>query len=215
MKRVLLAGVIAIGTPVAALGAETATYCGPSSGMGCEDGTEQMIFLNKQMNVSSGTGTTKDGTVIDFSSDGGMLNMFIDLANGFATITPAHGNSTYNGLDISVPGFTFTKIVFDEQLTPSANPTDNFTVTGTDAGTTITPIGMESDAPDTDKEFSITAVGGVFTDVNIDSLTGFDEMKHFEIEGLAPIVTSVPEPGTVAILGLGLLCLGFAKYRSV
>lgn len=201
---------------------ETASFCGPSSGMGCENSSDLMVFLNHQMDVMSGTGNigTPSGLpLMSIVSDGGALNMFIDLSNGFATITPAHPAVTFNGLDITVPGYTFTQLVFDEQLTPT-NPTMssyNFTVSGYEGAHVLVGTGNESDAADTDKEFSITAVNGVFDEVNILSLTGFDEMKHFEIEGLEPVVTvASPEPRGIMLVGLGLvgLAYGFGRRRA-
>jgi hypothetical protein len=76
-----------------------------------------------------------------------------------------------------------------------------------DGATTFT------EAADTDKEYSITAVGGAFDEVNIDALTGFDEIKHIEVEGLIAIPpTPVSEPGGLAVIGLGLLGLGLVRH---
>lgn len=213
---------------------ETDTFCGPASGMTCETQPDLMIFLQKQMNVTVGFGNIGPGRnppVVQFSSDSGALNMFIDLANGFATITPAKPATTFNGIDFSIPGdaadplgYGFTQFVFDEQLTPAggAQTAEPFTITAHNGNTLITPIGAESDQPDTDKEFSVTAVNGIFTDVNIQALTGFDEMKHFEVSGVCaiqangtcePVVFQATEPASLALLSMGLLGLGFTKLR--
>ncbi len=75
-------------------------------------------------NVASQTGLP----IVDITSDGGALRMYMDLANRFATITPTQGSTT-----ISVPGYLITRLVFDEQLTPVANQSsDPFTITADD-----------------------------------------------------------------------------------
>jgi hypothetical protein len=211
----LAAGLILAGG--AARAGVTDTFCGPSSGMGCEAGTELMVYLNDAKDVTSGTGrvgSPTSTTLLNLSSDGGMLQIFLDLSNGFATITPTHGASTFNGIDITIPGFTFTDLVFDTQLTPTASPTDSFTVEGF-SGAHSDGKGTETEAADTDKEYAITAVGGAFDEVNILSLTGFDEIKHIEVSGLAPVVTAVPEPATMGLLGIGLIgLLGVGRRRA-
>jgi hypothetical protein len=223
MKRLLattaiITGALYCGVPTTAQAAETATFCGPASGMACETQNDLMVFLQDAKNVTQGFGNigSQNGTpVITITSDGGALQKFLDLSNGFATIKPTQGASTFNGIDITVPGFTFTQLVFDEQLTPVAGQSsDPFTITGyTGAHVQVSPVGNETDAADTDKEFSITAVGGTFDEVNILAAGGFDEIKHLEIAGLAPIPTSAPEPTAIALLGVGLLGLGLVRRR--
>jgi hypothetical protein len=152
-----------------------------------------------------------------FNSD----STFIDLASGFATIKPTHGTSSFAGLDITVPGYTFTQLVFDVQLTPNATAGTAgpypFTITGDSNGVTVLPIGNEADAADTDKEFSITAVGGSFNSVDIRAIGGFDELKHFEVAGVKSIVgvTPTPEPAGIGLVGLGLAFLGVFRRKMV
>jgi hypothetical protein len=203
--------------------AVTATFCGPDSEGGtCEGPSEAKVFLDasKASTVGSGeVGSPGSSTVIDFSSDSGTLNSLLDFSGGFATIKPQQGSSSFNGVDIVIPGFTFTDIAFDVQLTPvSGQSTDTFTVSAFSGAHILDATGTESDAPDTDKQFSVTAVGGAFDEVNIQSTTGFDEIKHIEISGLSPVVSAVvPEASTWAMLtaGFGLMGLiGFARKRG-
>jgi hypothetical protein len=193
--------------------AATVVFCGPQPEPNCESGTELKVFLDKAKDVMSDTGDvgTQQGTppVMLITSDGGALNVFFDASNGFGTITPTQGQVDFNGLNFSIPGFTFKDLVFDVQLTPTSSATDNFTVTAD--GSFGTVIGNEADAANTDKEFSVTATSGFLTSVNVDSLTGFDEIKHIEVSGLAPL--AIPEPKTWALLGIGFAFLAFLGFK--
>jgi len=49
-------------------------------------------------------------------------------------------------------------------------------------------------------QFSLTAVGGAFDELNLLNADGFKEIKHIEISELARVVGSaVPEPSTWAL----------------
>jgi hypothetical protein len=196
----------------------TATFCGPSTeGGACEGATEQKVFLDNGKNVTSGigdVGSPGSGTVLDFSSDGGMLNIQLDVSGGFATIKPAQGFSTFNGLDFTIPGFTFTDLVFDAQLTPvTGQSTDSFTISAFSGAHVLDASNTEFDAADTDKQFSVTATGGAFDEVNVQSLTGFDEIKHIEISGLTPLA-AIPEPRTWAMMSLGFAAMAFLGWKK-
>jgi hypothetical protein len=172
-----------------------------------------MIFLDAAKNVLSGTGNvgSQNGLPeITITSDGGMLQMFIDLANGFATIKPAQGKSTFNGIDFKIPGFTFTELVFDTQLTPTQTATDTFTVEGFSGAHVSDGMGIETEAADTDKQYAIRSVNGSFDEVNILAATGFDEIKHLEVFGVQPLA-EVPEPASMLILGTSALGLLWAR----
>jgi hypothetical protein len=193
------------------------TVCGPGTeGGACEPTGESKIFLQAAKDVTVGFGNvgSQNGLpVVKFVSDGGSLNLFIDLSNGFGTITPAKTSSgkqvDFNGIDISVPGYTFTDIVFDEQLTPVKGQTsDPFTITAHD--TLGTQTNTVFDAADTDKLFSVVANIGAFTDVNIQAPGGFDEIKHLEISGLSP----VPIPGALPLFFSGLAGLVFLAKKK-
>lgn len=198
--------------------AVTATFCGPASEGGpCEGLGEQKVFLedNKKTMLGFGNvGGQKSLPIMDFSSDGGALNMELDLANGFATITPAHGFVDFNGIDVTIPGFQFRDLVFDVQLTPTSSTIDNFTISDFSGAHVSDGVGMESDKADTDKEFSTFAVGGAFDEVNIQSLTGFDEIKHIEVSGVAPLGSPVPEPRTWAMLLIGFGLMAGMSWRA-
>ena len=216
MNKLLLttALLLAFSAPPAKAGISV-QFCGPfSEGGTCEGPNEVKVDLEAAKDVTLGFGNPggqKNLPIIDFSSDTGTLNTGLDFSNGFATIDPTHGAVDFNGVTISIPGFTFTDIAFDVQLTPvSGQKTDSFTISDFIGNHVLNSVGNEFDAADTDKQFSTTALSGAFTSVDINSPTGFDEIKHIEISGLA----AVPEPSTWALMGLGFAALGLLGYRK-
>jgi PEP-CTERM motif len=204
----------------------TITFCGPDTeGGACESANEVKVFLNEGHGETSGSGTVGNGQnapVLDFTVDGGSLDTRVDTGGGFANITSANADDKlfpakdFNGIDITIPGFTFTDIAFDVQLNPTeASGTDSFTAQAFSGAHISDGTATGSDTPDDDKQFSLTAVGGAFDEVNLLSADGFNEIKHIEISGLARVVGSaVPEPSTWAMLVAGFGLMGLVGYRK-
>ena len=224
MNKFLITTALLLAFGAAPARAVTVTFCGPQTeGGSCEGANEQKVFLNEGHTETSGSGTVGNGKgapVLLFSVDTGAFDTRVDTGGGFANITSANADSKnfagFNGIDITIPGFTFTDIAFDVQLHPTeSSGTDTFTAQAFSGAHISDGISTGSDAPDTDKQFSLTAVGGVFDEVNLLSADGFDQIKHIEISGLARVVGSaVPEPSTWAMMGLGFGLMGLLGYRK-
>jgi hypothetical protein len=208
--------------PLAASPAKAAvTFSGPATeGGACEGANETKVFLNEGHSESSGSGTVRNGQnapVLLFSVDSGALDTRVDTGGGFANITSANADKLpdFNGIDITIPGFTFTDIIFDVQLNPTeANNVDSFSAQGFSGAHVSDGTAFGIDTPNDDKQFALNAVGGAFDEVNLLSADGFKEIKQIEISGLARVVGSaVPEPSTWAMMGLGFGLMGLVGYR--
>ena len=224
MNKLLITTALLLAFGAAPARAVTVTFCGPQTeGGSCEGANEQKVFLNEGHTETSGSGTVGNGKgapVLLFSVDTGAFDTRVDTGGGFANITSANADSKnfagFNGIDITIPGFTFTDIVFDVQLNPTeASGMDSFTAQGFSGAHISDGIATGIDTPDDDKQFALNAVGGAFDEVNLLSADGFKEIKHIEISGLAAVVGSaVPEASTWAMMVAGFVGLGFLGYRK-
>jgi hypothetical protein len=219
MKRtlmLLLGGAVFLGFAASAradLIVGSDDFC-QSNGNACLLGGEQKIFLQAQTNTMLGFGNVGGQDllpIVDIHSDGGRLDMFIDLANGFSTIKP-HNGISFNGVDISIPGFTFTELIFHVQLTTATE----FDVQGFADALRTSGLGLgllEFAGANSDDEYRISALNGArFNDVDISALGGFDEIKQLEIGGVLP--NAVPEPSSLMLMGtFGAMMAGAGFWR--
>lgn len=241
MRRVLTsAAAIVVGAlwfGPGAYAAPVVTFCGPASGQTCEFGGPVMTWGVGAKNVATGhanIGSPSGLPLLQFHSDNNMmLVVTIDVSNGFATIKPNNGVS-FVGLDFTIPGdaahpngYGFTELVVDTQDTPSGNPIDTFTFTDFVGAHSQVGANAENAPANSDNEYSTSITGGIFDEVDIHSTTGFDEVKHIELNGVCaftdsthttctPVVLQTPEPASLALFGpaLGLLgTVAFARTR--
>jgi hypothetical protein len=221
MKRLLIVSTIVCGAcwfhPQHASAA--VTVCGPDNGTGCSLAGEQKIYLNEIHNSPTVTGNVdigggpNSGPQVIIHADTGTFDSSLDAGGGFATIDPSHGFKAFNGVDITIPGFTWTDMVFEIQMARQGGvvgdtETDTFEIKPGDLGAVLLDQ-TESDSPDAAFQFNVFDTSGVMDDLNLfaDGVplsAGFFEIKHLQVSGLAPLA-AVPEPASIALLGLGLL----------
>jgi hypothetical protein len=134
----------------------------------------------------------------------------LDFANGFATITPSAkgGKASFGDLEFTIPGHTFTDLVFGLQML-KADTTD-MTIEAIDGTTLVQSFDLTGLKHDADLSFILVATGGPLTEISLLSGSGIKEAKHFEGSGVA----ASPEPSTWAMMLLGFAGLGFAGYRK-
>jgi hypothetical protein len=208
--KILIAFALAGGAAITAGNASATTVClgGDLGSPSCTASDESMIFLDKATDVMTGSGHTGSQTglpVDQFTSDSSL-----DFANGFATITPSAkgGKASFGDLEFTIPGHTFTDLVFDLQML-KADTTD-LTIEAIDGTTLVQSFDLTGLKHDADLNFVLVATGGALTEISLSSMSGIKEAKHFEVSGIG----AIPEPSTWAMLILGFAGLGYASFRK-
>jgi hypothetical protein len=179
----------------------------------CGGGMEQEIFVKDAKDVTKGFGNVAVNNtglpLVEFTT--GATGETVDLANGNGTITPSSKGhqSSFSTLDISVPGQTFTDLLFSlEMLKTASGSNENLTITAWDGTTVEGTTTFNNLAHDKLIDFAVVASGGEkLTAVDLLSMTGIKEAKSFDISG-----ATIPEAPTWAMLALGFAGLGYAGY---
>ena len=177
---------------------------------------EEDIQLDDAHNVNTVTGTTEDtGKTVEFTSA-----TKLDSASGAATIKAAD-NGVYNDLAISVPGNTFKDLIFTVTLEkpgrdegPNSLSIEAFGATGSSLGSFsgFNPTDLEAAnnsililalAPTLFSSIVLTSPVGIVL-----AGTGIEQMKQFQISGVAP----VPIPAALPLLASGLGGMGLLSW---
>jgi PEP-CTERM motif-containing protein len=198
-------------------GAATVCFGGDLGSPSCTASNESMVFLEANTGVGSATnpglgniGSQTGLPLVNFTTGAGTL---VDLANGYATITPTGSANSFSTLDISIPGYTFTDLDFGMQMFNNTGVPLNVTLTAYDGTTDVgsvtytTADGLKHDA---NQEYVVLATSGVLTSVDVTSTSGIKQMKQFDVSG----DSAIPEPSTWAMMLLGFAGLGYAGFRK-
>ena len=120
------------------------------------------------------------------------------------------GKASFADLDITVPGNTFTDLIFDLQMLNAFSPTgETLTVTAWDGSTLERSVTFTTLAHDADIHFIVADASGL-TAVDLSSPTGLKQAKHFDVSGVA----AIPEISTWSMMLLGFAGLGYAASRG-
>jgi PEP-CTERM motif len=202
MKRIVLMALLALALPLAAFGSSVdftnsgGTLSGSSAGMSLTGsaliavnnlGGMGLITGNDLGSVTFSTGTLASGSL----TMGGTFNgggSFVITGNGSDGLP---SGSIFSG-SFSGP-VTWTLVTL-------ANGTHNYTLTGSLTGTWI-PTGA--------------TVNGATVQLTINTHKGFFNGTTTISSGDSNVLTSVPEPGTLGLLGTGLVGLGGVLHRKL
>jgi len=167
--------------------------------------------------LGGSTGTTVQGclnsshtTLVNFTSD---ETLSIGEGGGQADITAVDGDFDFFRIQLADPTLGFSKLQFN--LDAIADGTATF-VAVDQFGTTFN-LGTFALDGTGQNFFTLGSIDGqVATKFELVSTVGLEDITDLEQVRLGPasITTNVPEPGTLSLLGLGLLGLGLIRRRK-
>jgi len=170
--------------------------------------TDENVLLNKGTTGNTVFGTTNQtAQSVSFNS---LVQVLSEPANGQARIEAASGNNLLGLNSISVPGGTFTSLIFNEFF---GSGTTTITLSGLTASNQPESLTQSFSLGNGSNFFTMTAVNGErLTSVGFTSPGGFTDLRQVRIGGAAlnPII---PEPATIILMGVGVAAVAGYSWR--
>ena len=193
--------------------AATVCFGGGAGSSSCTAGAESQIFIQDASNtltVYGNVGSSSGLPLVDFVASG-----IVNGSNANGAITQTIGGPAVPSLAISVPGYTFTDLVFNLTASgPGGEIPQDLTITAVDGNGVAVSAVYDSLMKFTPYAFDVVATSGVLTKIDLSASGYITQADSFNISGLSPIAPAVPEPSTWAMMLIGLAGLGFAGYRK-
>jgi hypothetical protein len=202
-KRHMLATAALLGIAFAPVAAQATVVFTP--GNNPQQPSEENVLYGSSQTGALITGATNQSHVtVDFASS---TDTLVTTANGQANLTAMDG--LINNVAITVPGHTYGDLILNPFLGTGNPPPTAATVTvTTNDGSFVDSLTLGNG----NNFLTITTMDGeTISSVVVASSGGFADLRQVRISEISGV--TVPEPGTLSLVGLGLVGAGLLGRR--